>query len=89
MVAERFHRFFRNAGDAEVNIRIVCCKIKLIHGLTMFAIIVFLQLCAVLPRFQVSLSYREFGRVVLPWDTGLPGLSEELGSSCNTPTTTS
>ena len=26
----------------------------------------FLALCAVLPRFQVSLSCREFGRVVLP-----------------------
>ena len=48
-----FHRFFRNAGDAEVNVRIVCCKIELIHGLTMFAI--FLSLHYVLRFFAFGL----------------------------------
>ena len=29
-----FHRFFRNARDTEVNIRIVSCKVKLVHIMT-------------------------------------------------------
>ena len=84
-----FHRFFRNARDTEVNIRIVSCKVKLVHMYHDFRDDSFLALCAVPPLFQVSLSCRDFGHVVLPFDPGLPGLSEELGSSCNTPTTIS
>ena len=38
-----------------------------------------------LPLFQVSLNYHDFGHVVLPV-TVFPGLSEELSSSCNLPT---
>ena len=61
-----FHRFFRNARDIEVNIRIVRRKIKLVHIITTFGDDSFLALCAVPPLFQVSLSYRDFGHVVLP-----------------------
>ena len=38
-----FHRFFRNARDTEVNIRIVRRKIKLVHIITTFEMIVFLH----------------------------------------------
>ena len=61
-----FHHFFRNARDTEVNIRIVRCKVKLVHCITTFEMVVFLALCAVPPLFQVSLSCRDFGHVVLP-----------------------
>ena len=66
MVSERFHRFFRNAGDAEVNIRIVLLQGQtgpLYHNVRDDD---FLALCAVPPLFQVSLSCRDLGRVVLP-----------------------
>ena len=38
-----FHRFFRNARDTEVNIRIVRRKVKLVHIITTFEMIVFLH----------------------------------------------
>ena len=61
-----FHRFFRNARDTEVNIRIVRRKIKLVHIITTFEMIVFLHCVLFFPLFQVSLSHRDFGHVVLP-----------------------
>ena len=38
-----FHRFFRNARDVEVNIRIVRRKVKLVHIITTFEMMVFLH----------------------------------------------
>ena len=47
-----FHRFFRNARDTEVNIRIVCCKVKLVHIITTFEMIVFLHCVLYLLSFR-------------------------------------
>ena len=61
-----FHRFFRNARDVEVNVPIVRRKVKLVHIITTFEMIVFLHCVLFFPLFQVSLSHRDFGHVVLP-----------------------
>ena len=61
-----FHRFFRNARDTEVNIRVVRRKVKLVQIITTFEMIVFLHCVLCLLSFRFPLSYRDFGHVVLP-----------------------
>ena len=65
-VSERFHRFFRNARDTEVNIRIVCCKVKLVHCITTFEMMVFLHCVLCLLSFRFPWVVRDFGHAVLP-----------------------
>ena len=47
-----FHRFFRNARNTEVNIRIVRRKVKLVHIITTFEMIVFLHCVLYLLSFR-------------------------------------
>ena len=51
-VFRTFHRFFRNARDTEVNIRIVRRKVKLVHIITTFEMMVFLHCVLYLLSFR-------------------------------------
>ena len=62
-----FHRFFRNTRDTEVNIRIVRCKVKLVHCITTFEMIVFLHCVLYLLSFRFPWVVVILDMLFFPW----------------------